>query len=89
MIWEAQTESKFKILISKIPIFHRHITESTVIRQAEKVASNRNCGQVEEQDVIAAFFSDVPSPFYSMMIRLLEQNGFDYKKYGFPKNIIR
>jgi len=87
MIWEAHTESKFKILISKIPVFHRHITESVVMRQAERLAGNRNSQQVEEQDVVAAFFSDVPSPFYSMMIRLLGQNGFDYKKYGFPKNI--
>ena len=87
MIWEAKTENKFKTLISKIPVFHRHITESVVSRQAEKIAGKRNCGQVEDQDVIAAFFSDVPSPFYSMMVRLLEQNGFDYKKYGFPKEI--
>ena len=74
-------------MISKIPVFHRHITESVVMRQAEKIASNRNGGQVQEQDVVAAFFSDVPSPFYSMMIRLLGQNGFDYKKYGFPKDL--
>jgi len=87
MIWEANTESKFKTLISKIPVFHRRITESVVSRQAEKIAVKRNCGQVEDQDVIAAFFTDVPSPFYSMMIRLLEQNGFDYKKCGFPKEI--
>lgn len=85
MIWEAQTQNKFKILISKIPVFHRHITESVVSEQAEKLAAGRNCSQVEEQDVIAAFFTDVPSPFYSMMVRLLGQNGFDYKKYGFPK----
>ena len=87
MIWETETESKFKTLISKIPVFHRRITESVVSRQAEKIAGKRNCGQVEDQDVIAAFFSDVPSPFYSMMVRLLEQNGFDYKKYGFPREI--
>ena len=85
MVWEAATEGKFKLLISKIPIFHRHITESVVRRQAEEMAAKRNASQVQEQDVVAAFFSDVPSPFYSMMIRLLGQNGFDYKKYGFPK----
>jgi len=87
VLWDVNTESKFKMLISKIPVFHRHITESVVVRQAEDNAAKRNCGQVEEQDVVSAFFSDVPSPFYSMMIRLLEQSGFDYKKYGFPKNI--
>jgi hypothetical protein len=87
MVWESETEKKFKVLISKIPVFHRHITESVVMRQAEKIAGMRNCAQVEEQDVVAAFFSDVPSPFYSMMVRLLGQNGFDYKKYGYPKDI--
>lgn len=87
MVWDIVTESKFKALILKIPVFHRRITESVVSRQAEEIAGRRNCGQVEEQDVIAAFFSDVPSPFYSMMVRLLEQGGFDYKKYGFPKGV--
>ncbi len=87
MVWEAATESKFKVLISKIPIFHRRIAESVVRRQAEEIAVRRNASYIQEQDVVAAFFSDVPSPFYSMMIRLLGQNGFDYKKYGFPKNI--
>ena len=85
MVWETAVESKFELLISKIPIFHRHITEATVRRQAEVIAQSRSSEQVEEQDVVAAFFSDVPSPFYSMMVRLLGQNGFDYKKYGFPK----
>jgi hypothetical protein len=85
MTWEPETEEKFKLLISKIPVFHRRITESVVVKQAQDNAVARNCPQVEEQDVIAAFFSDVPSPFYSMMVRLLEQGGFDYKKYGFPK----
>jgi hypothetical protein len=86
MVWDTTTESKFKLLISKIPIFHRQIAESVVRCQAEDIAAKRNALSVQEQDVVAAFFSDVPSPFYSMMIRLLGQNGFDYKKYGFPKN---
>lgn len=85
MVWEDKTAEKFKTLISKIPVFHRRITESVVTKVAEQNAGSRNSSCVEEQDVIAAFFSDVPSPFYSMMVRLLEQNGFDYRKYGFPK----
>jgi len=86
MVWENKTAEKFKVLISKIPIFHRRITEGVVIKAAEENALSRGSLQVEEEDVIGAFFSDVPSPFYSMMVRLLEQNGFDYRKYGFPKN---
>lgn len=72
-------------MISKIPVFHRHITEEVVTKRAQENARQRQALQVEEQDIISAFFSDVPTPFYSMMVRLLEQTGFDYKKYGFPK----
>jgi len=86
MQWEAKTQEKFKVMISKIPVFHRGITENAVTLKAEENAKSRKALAVEEQDVVGAFFSDVPTPFYSMMIRLLDQNGFDYKKYGFPKN---
>lgn len=85
MNWDSETQQKFKAMIEKIPVFHRQITESVVTKKAEENAFRRNAGQVEEQDVISAFFSDVPSPFYSMMVRLLEKSGFDYRKYGYPK----
>lgn len=86
MDWELKTKEKFLTMISKIPIFHRRITEEIVIKRSEEIAHSRNSAQVQEEDVVGAFFSDVPSPFYSMMVRLLEQTGFDYKKYGFPRN---
>lgn len=73
-------------MIARIPVFHRTITEITVTKRAQENAKLRGSSLACEEDVITAFFSDVPSPFYSMMIRLLEQSGFDYKKYGFPKN---
>lgn len=85
MDWEIKTKDKFSLMISKIPVFHRHITEEAVVKKAEELAGLRNSSRVEEQDVVAAFFSEVPSAFYSMMIRLLEQIGYDYRKYGFPK----
>lgn len=85
MEWEVDAQAKFKTVISRLPIFHRHIAESAVKERAEEKARLRTAAQVQEQDIIAAFFSDVPSPFYSMMVRLLEQSGFDYRKYGFPK----
>lgn len=85
MDWNPEVQQRFKILISKIPIFHRGITENAVTLRAEENAKARNAAKIEEIDVVGAFFSDVPSPFYSMMMRLLEQTGFDYKKYGFPQ----
>jgi len=86
MNWDPEVQERLKLMISKIPVFHRHITENAVTLKAKELAQKRNAGLIEEEDVIGAFFSDVPSPFYSMMVRLLEQAGFDYKKYGFPKN---
>jgi len=85
MDWDAKTKEKFNLAISKLPIFHRRIAESAVSKKAEENAKARNNNFIEEADVVSAFFSDVPTTFYSMMIRLLEQTGFDYKKYGYPK----
>ncbi|MGA2775739.1 MAG: hypothetical protein ABSE81_06765 [Candidatus Omnitrophota bacterium] len=87
MDWNVDTQTKLNVMIAKIPIFHRRIMQEAVIKKAEELAALRKAPSVEEVDVIGAFFSDVPSPFYSMMIRLLEQSDFDYKKYGFPKNL--
>jgi len=85
MEWEQVTQDKLKAMVAKIPVFHRRITELAVTKGAEENALGRKAVKVEEIDVINAFFSDVPAAFYSMMVRLLEQSGFDYKKYGFPK----
>ncbi len=86
MDWDIKTKEKFDTMIAKIPVFHRRITEAVVIKKAQENASGRKADFIEDIDVVGAFFSDVPSPFYSMMVRLLDQTGFDYKKYGFPKN---
>lgn len=85
MDWDTQTQEKFKLMISKMPIFHRRIAEEAVVKKALENAAKRNARLVEEQDVVNAFFSEVPKPFYSLMIRLLEDVGFDYRKHGFPK----
>jgi hypothetical protein len=86
MKWDIKTQEKFKLMISKMPVFHRRIAEEAVTIKALENAKARAASQVEEQDVIAALCSDVPKPFYSLMIRLLEDVGFEYRKYGFPKN---
>lgn len=85
MEWEKKTQEKFDLLISKIPVFHRRLTQEAVVQKATEIAAGRKAACVQEEDVLAAFFCDVPSPFYSMMIRLFDQTGFDYKKYGFPR----
>jgi hypothetical protein len=85
MQWDEHTQHTFETFISRIPIFHRAITKETVRTKAEELAEARKAALVEEKDVVDAFFADVPSPFYSMMIRLMEQTGIDYRKYGYPR----
>jgi hypothetical protein len=85
MAWEKTTEEKFSKMLSKMPIFHRHMTEVTAIERAEKNAKERSSRIVEEEDLMRAMFSEVPLQFYSLMIKLLDDVGFDYKKYNLPQ----
>jgi len=79
--WDADTESKYKELISKIPLFHRAIAKEVVDKQAVINAIERSSSKVSDMEVVRAFFSEVPMTFYSLMVRLFESVGFDYKKY--------
>jgi len=79
--WETKASEKYKLMISKIPLFHRDIAKQVVDKQAVINAQQRGSTQVEEGDIILAFFSEVPMTFYSLMIRLFQNVGFDYKKY--------
>lgn len=85
MTWEKATEEKFKRMLAKMPIFHRHMTEVGATEKAEKNAKERGSRVVEEVDLMLAMFSEVPLQFYSLMIRLLDDVGFDYKKYNLPR----
>lgn len=68
-------------MISKIPLFHREIAKQVVDKQAVINAQKRRANIVEEEDIVKAFFSEVPKAFYSLMIRLFDEVGFDYKKW--------
>jgi hypothetical protein len=45
------------------------------------LALDRGSAQVEEKDIVEAFTTEVPKAFYSLMVRIMDQVGFDYKKY--------
>ncbi len=77
--WESKASAKYSEMISKIPLFHRDIAKQVVDKKAVLNAQARGAAQVEEQDIVNAFFSEVPKAFYSLMIRLLDEVGFDYK----------
>ena len=79
--WEAESLEKFNTMIRKIPLFHREIAKQVVIKKAFLNAQQRGADQVEETDIVKAFFSEVPKAFYSLMIRLFDEVGFNYREY--------
>ena len=79
--WEKAAQDKYTLMIEKIPLFHRQIAKRVVDRKAELIALERGSEIVEESDIVQAFLSEVPMAFYSLMVRLLDEVGFDYKKY--------
>ncbi len=81
MTWETSAHDKYNRMLNLIPIFHRGIAQEVVNKKAEMNAQARGSKQVEEVDIISAFTSEVPKAFYSLMIRIMHEVGFDYKKY--------
>ena len=77
--WEDKASGKFNQMITRIPMFHREIAKVVVVKKAEQNAVQRGSSFVEEPDIVKAFFSEVPKAFYSLMTRLLDEAGFDYK----------
>lgn len=79
--WETGAKAKYDEMIAKIPMFHRAIAKQVVDKKAVINAQERKSSAVNEQDIVRAFFSEVPMTFYSLMIRLFDDVGFDYKNY--------
>jgi hypothetical protein len=78
--WETSALTKYQLMISKIPVFHRSIAKIVVDKKAESNARDRGSNMIEEPDIVSAFLSEVPKAFYSLMIRLFDEVGFEYKE---------
>lgn len=76
--WNKDAKSKYDLMLSKIPLFHREITRKVVDKMAPENAQERGSEIVEEQDIVKAFLTEVPAAFYSLMIRLMDDVGFDH-----------
>ena len=81
MQWDALSLSKYNKMLNLIPIFHRRLAKEVVNKKAEQAAVARGSSQVEEEDIVNAFLTEVPKAFYSLMIRIMDEVGFDYKKH--------
>lgn len=78
--WEEKALEKYRLIISKIPIFHRNIAKIVVDKKALINAKERGSDLIEESDIVSAFFSEVPKAFYSLMIRLFDETHFTYSE---------
>ena len=81
MHWDAIALSKYNKMLNLIPIFHRRLAKEVVNKKAEQIAVARGSSIVEEADIVYAFLSEVPKAFSSLMVRIMDEVGFDYKKY--------
>ena len=79
MAWEPTALAKYNRMLNLIPIFHRGIAQEVVNKKAELNAYQRASTQVEEKDIVAAFTTEVPKAFYSLMIRIMDEVGLHYK----------
>ena len=79
--WDPTALDKYTEMIRKIPLFHREIARQVVDKKAVLNARERGSDLVMEEDIVRAFFTEVPFTFYSLMVRLLDEVGFDYRKY--------
>ena len=81
MHWDPAALGKYTKMLNLIPIFHRRLAQEVVNKKAEQDAVARGSLTVEEKDIVLAFLAEVPKAFYSLMIRIMDEVGFDYKKY--------
>ena len=77
--WEKTARDKYTRMIARIPLFHREIARQVVDKKAVLNAHDRGSTQVEEADIVQAFLTEVPKAFYSLMIRIFDEVGFDYR----------
>ena len=79
--WHKEARTYFETIVHNLPQFHRTIAQRLVKEKSEILAQERGSCAVEPQDVIIAFFQEVPPAFKDMMKRLMTQHKIDYSQY--------
>ncbi|MBL8013044.1 MAG: DUF2621 family protein [Candidatus Omnitrophica bacterium] len=79
--WEPTALEKYNKMLTRIPVFHRDIARQVVLKKAGINAKARGSAHINESDLTQAFVSEVPKAFYSLMVRIMDEVGLDYKKY--------
>ena len=81
IVWSEQTKEKFDRITKNLPQFHKTIAQRLIKEKSQELAEKRAAKEVEDRDLIVAFFQEVPPAFKGMLERLLNQLNIDYLKY--------
>ena len=79
--WNPPTLETFNKVINNLPQFHRNIAKQLVKEKAEELSKERGSEVVEDEDLIIAFFQEIPPAFKDMMKRLFHHLNIDYTKF--------
>lgn len=79
--WDDKAREVFDKIIKNLPQFHRTIAERLVKESAQEIVRLRGGDAVREEDLIKAFFKEVPPAFKEMMKRLFTKLNIDYFPY--------
>ncbi|MCH9023228.1 MAG: hypothetical protein IID32_10765 [Planctomycetes bacterium] len=69
---------RYQAIPEPFGLVQRNIAKVCVDKKALSNAQERGSNMIEENDIVSAFFSEVPKAFYSLMIRLFDEVGFTY-----------
>ena len=82
MDWDKATEEKFDQMIGKVPVFLRNIAREKVSQKSAMLAEDDNRSEMNEKDLVDAFFEATPFGFHGPMKADMETIGIDYTQYG-------
>lgn len=85
MLWQKSTQDKFDQMIEKIPVFLRGVAKEKVAKRAENFAGQGNRHEVNDKDMVDAFFKETPFGFHGPLKTDMEDLGIDYTQYGHEK----
>jgi len=85
LAWEPSARNKFDQLINKVPAVMQGLAKNKVSQKAEELVSKDGRNEINEKDMVDAFFEATPFGFHGPMKTDMEAIGLDYTQYGYER----
>ena len=85
VVWNKTCEEQFLTILEQIPAMIRPIAETRVSKKAISIVSEDNRDQINEKDMVDAFFAETPPGFIPQMKTSMKDLNIDYTQYGYEK----